>query len=75
MDTRFLALLLDDAGGIYALCDLAVNFGAKCVPCGSDGLELCLPLLITELRAEEVGFELVRLRRPHPSVAGSPNRM
>lgn len=50
IDTRPLAPLLGEDEG--AICELAVNFGAACEPCPSDGQEFCLTLVADQIYAE-----------------------
>jgi hypothetical protein len=60
IDTRPLAPPLDDSGNEGAICDLAVNFGATCEACPSDGQPYCLSLVADQIYAEQVdGVTLV----------------
>jgi len=54
IDTRPLAPLLDDSGNEGAICDLAVNFGAACEACPSDGGMFCLTLVADQITADAV---------------------
>lgn len=54
IDTRPLAPLLDDSGNEGAICDLAINFGAACIPCPSDDQPFCLTLVADQIYAEKV---------------------
>jgi hypothetical protein len=59
IDTRPLAPLLDDSGDPGAICDLAVNFGAACEACPSDGEPYCLTLVADQIVAMGVDGTLV----------------
>ncbi len=62
IDTRPLAPLIDSSGNEGAICDLAVNFGASCEPCPSDGQPYCLTLVADQILAEQVdGVSLVEV--------------
>ncbi len=54
LDTRPLSALVDDSGDPGAICDLAINFGAECIACPSDGEPYCLTLVADEILAEQV---------------------
>ncbi|MSP54789.1 MAG: hypothetical protein EXR69_04160 [Myxococcales bacterium] len=54
IDTRPLAPLVDDSGNEGAICDLAVNFGAECEACSSDGQPYCLTLVADRILAEQL---------------------
>lgn len=55
VDTRPLAPLVDQGSGDEnAICELALNFGAECVACPSDGGVFCVTLEVDHLRAEKV---------------------
>jgi len=54
IDTRPLAPLIDDSGDEGAICDLAINFGAECEACPSDGQPFCLTLVADQILAEEL---------------------
>lgn len=54
IDTRPLAPLIDDSGNEGAICDLAVNFGAECEACSSDGEPYCLTLVADQILAEQL---------------------
>jgi hypothetical protein len=58
IDTRPLAPLLDDSGNEGAICDLAVNFGAQCQACPSDGEPYCLTLVADQITATSVSGTL-----------------
>jgi hypothetical protein len=59
IDTRPLAPLLDDSGDPNAICSLAVNFGATCEACPSDGEPYCLTLVADQITAEGIDGSLV----------------
>lgn len=61
IDTRPLAPLLDDSGDEGAICELAVNFGAECEPCPSDGKSFCLTLYADQIYADQVSGELTEV--------------
>lgn len=53
VDTAPIGPLLNGGGGETAVCDAAVNFGIKCVPC-PDERELCLTLTADTITAAQV---------------------
>lgn len=60
IDTRPLAALLGDPKDVGAICELAINFGAACEACPSDGEQFCLSLVADQIYAEAVsGLSLV----------------
>lgn len=59
IDTRPLAGLVDDSGNEGAICELAVNFGATCEACPSDGGMFCLTLVANQISADKVSGALV----------------
>lgn len=61
IDTRPLAGLVDDSGNEGAICELAVNFGAECEACPSDGQPYCLTLVADGINADSVPGALVEV--------------
>ncbi len=62
IDTRPLSPLIDDSGNPGAICELAVNFGATCEACPSDGEPYCLTLVADQILAEQVdGVTLIEV--------------
>lgn len=52
IDTRPLAPLVDQGSGDEnAICELALNFGAECTACPSDGGMFCITLEVDHIRA------------------------
>lgn len=71
IDTRPLAPLLDDTGNEGAICDLAVNFGAACEACPSDGGMFCLTLVANQIYADGVPGSLVTVSQAEADACGS----